>query len=330
MNKKEKHFFSFWVHFSDRSELEQQKSISDLAKSGVNELLMSGTVTFAKRMCELVKKFDISVQHWEMVLLNNDPKILKEHRSWFTINRNGESSADAPPYVGYYKWLCPNNPEVEDYLLDKVAEYCSETDISGFHLDYIRFSDVILPQKCQKQYGLSQKTEEGQYDYCYCKHCRDKFRQQYGYEQRVEKNCQSDENWEKFRWQSVSELVQKIVEIVHSYNKIISAAVFPTPQIARKLVRQDWPGWDLDRYYPMLYHDFYDKKIEWLSEAVEEIRQETPVPFSGGLYLPSYKADQLETAIRKLYDNNVMDISFFDSHAVDKNKLSIIRKLKNE
>ncbi|MCF7913184.1 MAG: hypothetical protein K9M99_11690 [Candidatus Cloacimonetes bacterium] len=263
-----------------------------------------------------------------MMLINNDPSILSEHKDWFTINRNGISSADYPPYVNYYRWLCPNHPEVLPYLQNIVKEFCLLPDLDGFHLDYIRHADVILPPKCQRQYQLNQTSEAAQYDFCYCPYCTSSFQQQYGYDILSIPEPDSDENWRHFRWHSISNLVKELTSLVHSSEKQISAAVFPTPDIARRLVRQDWTAWQLDAFYPMMYHEFYDQEINWLAQAVAECRQETDIPVHAGIFLPSFEPDQLQKAIELLLDLEVNGISFFDYRTATSEQFNVITSFK--
>ena len=64
--------------------------------------------------------------------------------------------------------------------------------------------------------------------------------------------------------------VRELADAVHGHGKPITAAVFPTPAIARRLVRQAWDEWPLDRVFPMLYHSFYLEDIPWIGDGVRE------------------------------------------------------------
>lgn len=41
----------------------------------------------------------------------------------------------------------------------------------------------------------------------------------------------------------------------------VTAAVFPTPEVARRNVRQDWVNWNLTGVFPMVYHGFYKEHV---------------------------------------------------------------------
>lgn len=51
---------------------------------------------------------------------------------------------------------------------------------------------------------------------------------------------------------------------------MLSAAVFPTPDLAKMRVRQDWVKWNLDCIMPMIYHRYESKPVEWIGTATRE------------------------------------------------------------
>jgi uncharacterized lipoprotein YddW (UPF0748 family) len=328
MEKTKKHFFSFWQNGIEKPEFELKRIYRQLAESGIAEVLSSGSLPATARAVRIAEDFGLKLQSWQMMLVNNQRVNLENHKDWYTVTRKGESTAEYPPYVEYYRWLCPNHPEVSAYLENVVETYCRIEGLSAFHLDYIRFADVILPIKCQRQYGLKQTEEESEYDTCYCRHCLDGFCDEYGYSILEQSNPVDDENWRRFRWDSLTRLVHKLKAVVHSYDKQITAAVFPTPLIARKLVRQNWQAWELDAYYPMMYNGFYDKDESWLAEVMHQCRQETDRPLHAGLYLPDFSAEQLQRAIEIVLAENPAGISFFDYNAASEEQLKVIKMLK--
>lgn len=305
-------FMKYWINVSEFSNNELLKIIQKLAAEDVSGILAGGSLEKLKTAGEICKISGIALEHWHMMLICNDKKIIEEHEDWFMVSREGKNSALHPPYVDYYRWLCPNHPDVVAYLTGIVEEYCQIVELQAFHLDYIRYPDVILPLKCQKQYGLKQLREEPQFDFCYCPNCRQEFLFEYGYDiQRVVATTQ-DENWRQFRYNSISRLVRKLAGVIRSKGKQVTAAVFPTPDIARKLVRQNWPQWDLDAFYPMIYNEFYEKEIEWLQTAAEQCCKSTNKPVLAGVYLPSFDQNELARAKEILRNAGVDGICFFD------------------
>src|SRR5260370_10914692 len=63
---------------------------------------------------------------------------------------------------------------------------------------------------------------------------------------------------------------QYLLPAAHAKRKIITAAVFPGPTLARQMVRQDWGRFDLDAFLPMLYNVFYEIGPEWVKQERSE------------------------------------------------------------
>jgi hypothetical protein len=90
--------------------------------------------------------------------------------------------------------------------------------------------------------------------------------------------------------------------------------VFPTPEIARRNVRQDWTNWNLDGICPMIYHGFYKEGVGWIGDAVAEGVHflAGKFPIYAGVYLPDFKNDdEVKTGIQNALKNGAAGISFF-------------------
>ena len=75
-----------------------------------------------------------------------------------------------------------------------------------------------------------------------------------------------------------TEVANEIAEVVHSYGKVMAASPFPTPAMARKMVRQDWGKWNLDIVFPMAYHNFYTGDVSFISDCmIEDVRDKNPM-----------------------------------------------------
>ena len=90
----------------------------------------------------------------------------ENHPEWFTVSRNGDSCLENPPYVGYYKWVCPSREPVREYLRGLVDELAADTQVDGVHLDYVRHCDVILPRGLWETYDLVQDVEHQRLSAC--------------------------------------------------------------------------------------------------------------------------------------------------------------------
>ncbi len=244
----------------------------------------------------------------------NRAELVKTNPDWYSKNRNGDSCADKPPYVDYYRWLCPSRPEVQQYLEQQVTDILAKDYIDGIHLDYVRYCDVILPVNLWSKYNIEQTKELPQYDYCYCDVCRAKFKDDYGLDVADIQFPDASLSWRLFRYGNISRVVNSLSNIAHQHKKVITAAVFPTPEVARRNVRQDWTNWKLDGVCPMIYHGFYKEQVGWIGNAVSEGIHflNASFPLYAGLYLSDFKSDdEIGEGIRLALKNGASGVSFF-------------------
>ena len=262
-------------------------------------------------LIKIGKEYGVEVHAWMWTMPNNNPFYIENHPDWYIVNRLGEAAHTHPAYVNYYKFMCPNNPEVQDFLVKNVRELSAIENLSGVHLDYIRMPDVILAEALQPKYNIVQDKEYPQYDYCYCETCRSKFKDQTGLDP-LKDISEPAENqvWNQFRYDSVTHVVNDLLSPeIKNAGKMASAAVFPNWQS----VRQQWSQWNLDAYFPMLYHNFYNEDIDWVRQRLEvEIADlKNPVPVYGGLFIPSLTPDELGKAIEKVKQTKAEGFSLF-------------------
>jgi hypothetical protein len=280
---------------------------------------------------EEAKQNGLEAHRWNWTMNNGAVKLLKEHPEWYAISRSGNSCATKPPYVDYYRWLCPSKPEVLNFLMEEADAILSKKYIDGLHLDYIRFSDVILPLNLWSDYKLVQQTELPDYDFCYCKTCRDKYQAQTGKDPLDLKFPDAQVSWRTFRYRAINDVVNSLATVAKSHNKQITAAVFPTPEIARRIVRQDWTNWNLDAVFPMIYHKFYQEEATWIGEAVTEGVHflNGRFPLYAGLYLPDFNNNmtELEMAIHLAIKNKAAGVSLFGN--IDDKVLATLQMASN-
>lgn len=303
-----------WISNHAGSDDELKKRLEKLKKAGLDGILPSGHY---EKWLRLAENFDLDVHAWLITLQRGgDEFLIEKHPDWFMVNRNGESSVDKPAYVDYYKWLCPTRPEAQQYIMDKVDTILQYSEISSVHLDYIRFPDVILPIQLQPTYDIVQDREYPQYDYCYCSACRNKFKDLHGVDPMELPDPSENDIWNRFRYNRITHLVNKIAIQVHEQGHQLTAAVFPTPDIARRLVRQNWPDWNLDAVFPMMYHNFYHKPVSWIGQAVAECRNEMPAttPLYAGVFVPDLSDIEVSQAYEIAMENGAAGITLFPDH----------------
>jgi hypothetical protein len=256
----------------------------------------------------------LEAHRWIWTMNRGEKSLLDAHPDWYAQNRKGESCADKPPYVNYYRWLCPSRPEVFAYLQNDVEQILQKDYVDGIHLDYVRFCDVILPVNLWSNYHIVQTQELPEYDYCYCPVCRDQFKAWSGTDLIDIQYPEASLSWRLFRYHAISNVVNGLAKTAANHKKQITAAVFPTPEIARRNVRQDWTNWNLTGVLPMIYHGFYREKIAWIGEAVTEGVHflNGRFPLYAGLYLPDFKnAAEVQQGIEIALRHGAEGVSLF-------------------
>ena len=256
----------------------------------------------------------IEAHRWMWTLNRGEKDLLAAHPEWYAVNRKGESCADKPPYVNYYRWLCPSRNEVQEYLVTKVKGILALDYVDGIHLDYVRYCDVILPVNLWENYGIEQNKELPAYDYCYCNTCKEKFLAKTGTDILSVKHPDQSLSWRKFRYDNITRIVNTLAGVAKEYKKPITAAVFPTPEVAKRIVRQDWLNWNLDAVCPMIYHGFYKEGVSWIGDAVAEGVKgiNGRFPLYAGLYLPDFKNEaEIKSGIETALENGAAGISVF-------------------
>lgn len=289
------------------------KYFESLKSYGISEVIMAGEDAVLTSAIPPAKEVGIKIHAWTWIMNRPHDPIAAQHPEWFQVNRKGESCFDKPPYVGYYKWVCPSKPEVQKHIRE-TARRISALEIESFHMDYIRYPDIILPEALQPKYNIVQDREFPEYDYCYCEDCRKEFKALTGIDITKVKDPTANIEWRKYRYNSITKIVKIIAEEVHHKNRKLTAAVFPHPEMSRTMVRQSWSDWPLDAAFPMIYHNFYNKDIQWIgqtvSKGVKEIKGRFPI--YAGLFLPAFKnADELNTAIKISTKNGAAGVALF-------------------
>ncbi len=327
--------FGGWLWIGRRPEKsasEWREIFVRLAGAGFRGVLVGRA--FDPVMADAAHSAGLEYHQWIWILNRaGDAWARENHPEWFTVNRNGDSTLDDPPYVDYYRWVCPSRKPVREYLADLIDEAAAQPGLDGIHLDYIRYCDVILPRGLWAKYDLVQDRELPEYDFCYCEVCRGQFEDRTGRDPFELDDPSADPEWARFRWDSVTRVVTELSEVTHARGKSISAAVFATPSLARQLVRQAWDEWPVDRLFPMLYHPAYDEDIPWIGRGVEagvRALEGSSAELNAGLYVPALAPGDLAEAIRLTRDAGAAGFSLFDLNPLTDEHISAIEVTMRE
>lgn len=232
----------------------------------------SAALVILRQAVPYAKKYGLELHAWMWTTNRCEANLLDAHPEWYQTNGLGESLAEIEMYGRkHYRFLCPNHEGVTEYLKDRVHELAEIEGLDGIHLDFIRYPDAILPYGLHASRGVVQDKVYPQWDCCYCEECRAKFQAQTGIDPLQLEDPSACEEWMQFRWDSMAQLADALLEEIRSCGKTASAAVFASPEESRKLVRQDWPQFrHADALLPMIYYPYYDKTEEWIETAVRE------------------------------------------------------------
>ncbi len=336
--KQHEYKLKFWTWITadeKRTDDSFAEEFSKYGTSGIDAVLIN---TYADpellaRLAPIANKAGLEVHGWMFTVNRPGDKVAEQHPEWYAVSREGKSCYDNPPYVGYYKWLCPTREDSRNHILSLVEGLSKVEGVTSVHLDYIRYSDIFLPISLLPNYNLVQEEELPQFDFCYCDVCTAEFEKEHHKNPRDFENPSIDMEWKNFRLNKVKAIVDDAYKIVHSNNKILTAAVFPYPEMADHMVRQRWDKWDVDVVLPMIYNNFYDEEVDWVGYAtrqgVEDLKGKK-TELHTGLYVPTMPAVDLEKAISYAQQNGARGVSFFDGPAITDEQWDIIKNFRGK
>ncbi len=312
-----------WMGGSQKTIGEWEQVLRNLDDTGIKGFLFGGGVDQLNIVIPLARQYDIDVHAWFWTMNRGDAK-----PEWLSVNRLGNSLADEKAYVDYYKFMCPALPEVETFIKSKMDELATVEGLSGIHMDYIRYVDVILPIGLQPKYGLVQDHIMPEFDYGYHPHMRELYKSKYGIDPMDLDDPGTNEQWINFRLNELNTTVGNLRDHVISKNINITAAVFPTPSMSADMVRQNWGEWNLNCYFPMVYHNFYNEDIDWIGKVMIEDKNTVGngSKVFCGLYLPGLQNDNDVTkAINAAIEGGADGVSFFSYGSLNENTILQIK-----
>jgi uncharacterized lipoprotein YddW (UPF0748 family) len=334
-NEAESFEFGVWITAQkDKSDESYTAEFKKYKNAGIDEVLINtGTdPAVLNSIVPLAKEQGLKVHAWIMAMNRPGDTIALKHPEWYAVSKEGNSCFDTRPYVGYYQWLCPTRKASRDHILGLVEGLAKVDGIESVHLDYIRFSDIFLPIGLLPKYDLVQDVELPEFDFCYCDVCISEFEKLHHKNPKEIENTAIDMEWKQFRLNRVRNVVNKAYEIAHKYDKKLTAAVFPYPEMADHMVRQRWDKWTIDKVYPMIYHGFYNEEVDWIGYATKQGVSDVEgrgISVNTGVFIPSFKsAEELKEAILLAKNNGAKGITFFDGPAINDDYFKVIKETK--
>ena len=313
----------YWVWMSYNAELDYTGVFNRLNDIGIDGVLFAASVEQYKEVLPLAKDYDFEIHAWRWVLNRPKRSLVQKFPHWYMMNKKGTSMVNDTMNVPHYKFLCPTVPEVEEFILSEMDELLKLDGIDGICMDYLRFPDVILPEKLQAKYGFKQNREYSFWDYGYHPTMIDKFKEEYDYDPSEADDPSKDLKWKQFRYDQITNLANKISNKAHQAGKKVSATPYASPQLALKHARQDFTKWNLDYVFPMTYSGFYQADgPNWIAQCTKE----TKASFKGkntkvipGLFAPSHKESTLSLpqAMHVVEDAGADGVAIFSYNSFD-------------
>ena len=195
-------------------------------------------------------------------------------KAWYTVNRMGQSALDYPAYDADYTTLDPKNREVHRYLAQQMTQIAAIREVDGVTLGFVRYADAVLPDGLATHYGLTMNGEFAPADYCYCADCTRIFQDATGMDILSVADPAKIDAWAQFRCDALTDLMNELCTAIHAQGKQVGADVYPNiDDNARRMVRQEWSGWQVDAVFPMNYPDYFGQPSTWVGRATrEEVR----------------------------------------------------------
>lgn len=330
VNAKSKPEFWTWLSYGDAKNVGWDKYLDELKDVGLTGIILSANPERMQEVTTLANAKGIKVQAWVWIM--NNRAIAKEHPDWLDYNQKGESMKDKHAYVEYYKFLNPAVPGVKEAIVEQVAEIAKIDGIEGISLDYCRYVDAILPTSLWQKYDIIQEKIHPEWDYGYHPVMIEAFKKEYGYDPREQKDPSMDAKWHQFRMDKVNDVVAALREVADDNKIELTASPFPTPNMSRRMVYQDWGKWELDRAFPMIYNGFYYGGIDWIVECVQDCRRDMykKAKLYCGLFVPDYEESKESTftiyeAMDAAIEAGAKGISFFtyNSFKTDEQKAEL-------
>jgi uncharacterized lipoprotein YddW (UPF0748 family) len=272
----------------------------------------------------------LRVHAWVNVLsLSQNPRapiVAQLGRDAVLVDRRGRSLLDypafevPPPDRTYYRmgtpgvYLDPGAPGVAEWLVALFGELVTRYPaLSGLHLDYIRYPDV-LPFVPGSRFGVG-------LDFGYGAPSRERFVQETGKRAPFRDSIVNADAWDDWRRERVTALVREIARAARTQRPGItmSAAVWSYSERAYLTLQQDWIAWleegSLDFAVPMAYTRD-DRLLRYQAEHFAGLPIADRIWVGLGTWLFAGEPQRALAQIRLVQSAGVRDIALFSYDSI--------------
>ncbi|MEE8359588.1 MAG: family 10 glycosylhydrolase [Candidatus Omnitrophota bacterium] len=269
------------------------------------------------------KKGGVAIHAWINILSiaqNDKAEIIKTHgKGLLTKDQHLKTpikSAKRDVIDRYYikegqLFLEPGDPRVREYVLSVVDEVATRyPDLSGIHLDYIRYPNAVpyIPDSRFNSHGLS---------YGYGEKNVAAFKKAKGRDPlKIDGDRFNALLWDNWKRDRVTSLVKDISARVKKKNPklLLSCAVIPSPERAYSVAFQDWPMWlelgIVDHVVTMNYTIDNRLAVEWAKSALAH-KARGKVYIGIGVFLMKDRKEIFSEQYKVTTDLNPDGIVFF-------------------
>ena len=322
--------FGTWLNYREQEDSSWIEFFDKFTSAGIDHFFIHASKKELKHLLSLTKSLNINIHGWVWAFNRPNDTLAMQNLNWYSVNKKGESSYDARPYVDYYQWLSPFSSGATNHIKNNIKKISEAKGIASVHIDYVRYCDVFLPSTLQKKYKIDQREVLPEYDYGYHKNGRQQFLDLYGIDPINIKSENMYDKWIKFRHDAITKIVKELKVIANNNGTKLSAAVFPTPEMSKKMVLQDWASWNIDIVCPMNYHHFYGEDIDWIGNNVRiGLKDIEPnCIYLSGIFAGSFSPKMLGKAIKVSLENNASGVNFFSASHLSDEHLKVIKTFK--
>lgn len=332
-------FKGFWV--TTKPDMDFNQACTEIKDTGAEKiwvLIESSPIDRIKQMVDIAHQHQLEFHAWTInnhVIHETDVReVMNEHPYWLAVNREGYNTRQKVLW-GKHSWWCPDNKEYLAFNLDRVQQRVAETGCDGLHLDFIRYPDIFGFNNKQ----FVPRDEVPEYSFCYCLNCRGRFMREAGVdpiEVPLDPKSPVYQKWTQWRYSVITDTVRQIRKQI-APNLKLSAAVFPTPELARKNVLQDWPAFSdqLDHICTMIYAEKqWGKPITWVKEATEqglkEMKGKTKLYAGFGYAIEELKSGELRQGIISAKEAGADGAIIYNYPVGSKEQLTEIKQANQE
>ncbi|HEY9763644.1 MAG TPA: glycoside hydrolase family 10 protein [Trichocoleus sp.] len=241
----------------------------DLENQGRNEALETaqGDRDMLKELVEMSHDHHLSVIPWfefSFMAPANSP-LAQRHPDWLTQKRGNSPSAKLYQEGRHTRvWLNPFHPQVQQFILDLIAELMANYDVDGLQLDD-HFGLPVEFGYDPYTVALYQKEHGG----------------------RTPPANPRDPEWMRWRANKITDFLSRVFRVVKTYRPQSTLSVSPNPaRFAYSHYLQDWPRWEQEGYIEELIVQVYRDKLSDFNAVLQEptlVRARNHIPTGVGI-----------------------------------------------